>query len=61
MRKFKKKCTFLIHKWKNQPQKEFHIFILYRGKMKKESTYIILQNTQFKNQDLPILFLSKLL
>ena len=27
-----KKCTFLIHKWKNQPQKEFHLFILYRGK-----------------------------
>ncbi|AGT63908.1 hypothetical protein HMPREF0669_02037 [Prevotella sp. oral taxon 299 str. F0039] len=35
MRKFKKKCTFLIHKWKNQPQKEFHLFILYRGRMKK--------------------------
>ena len=56
-----KKCTFLIHKWKNQPQKEFHLFILYRGRMKKESTYTILQNTQFYNQYLPILFLSKLL
>jgi len=37
-RKFKKKTTFLLHKWENQLQERFHLFILYRDKRKRTPT-----------------------
>ena len=40
-RKFKKKTTFLLHKWENQLQERFHLFILYRTKEKEHPQHKI--------------------